>query len=177
MEEKNSLLKWAMTYGLFMGLYWAFKYIFFILSCVYMQFSLVFLFLSMAVPFIAYYFTKKYRDQGLGGSISFYHAWRFGIMLYFFAALIVAVVHFIIYRFILSPEEFFSKLYEQAILRLQEMHLDSGTVESMQKLPVLTATQMVVQSVFNNIFWGIVFSVPVAWIVSRTGKTLPGYAR
>ena len=31
----------------------------------------------LTVPFIAYYLTKRYK-QDIGGKISFFHAWRFG---------------------------------------------------------------------------------------------------
>ena len=84
-ENKGLLLKCAMSYGLAMGIYWVIKYLFLIFG--YSIPSLIFIYegLSLAVPFIAYYLTKRYR-QDIGGSISFFHAWRFGIMLYFFAA-------------------------------------------------------------------------------------------
>ncbi|CCX76747.1 putative uncharacterized protein [Parabacteroides johnsonii CAG:246] len=80
-ENKGLLLKCAMSYGLAMGIYWVIKYLFLIFG--YSIPSLIFIYegLSLAVPFIAYYLTKRYR-QDIGGSISFFHAWRFGIMLY-----------------------------------------------------------------------------------------------
>ena len=96
-ENKGLLLKCAMSYGLAMGIYWVIKYLFLIFG--YSIPSLIFIYegLSLAVPFIAYYLTKRYR-QDIGGSISFFHAWRFGIMLYFFAALIVSIEHFIFFQ-------------------------------------------------------------------------------
>ena len=101
-ENKGLLLKCAMSYGLAMGIYWVIKYLFLIFG--YSIPSLIFIYegLSLAVPFIAYYLTKRYR-QDIGGSISFFHAWRFGIMLYFFAALIVSIEHFIFFQFIAPP--------------------------------------------------------------------------
>lgn len=169
MEEKNSLLKWAATYGLIMGIYWAVKFVFLVLGITRAPFGLVYLLLTVAVPFIAYYFTKKYRDCGLGGEISFYHAWRFGIMLYTFAALIAAVAHFVFFRYI-SPD-FFSQVYAQAIQAMQESQMDPAMVESMKKLPIPSPIQFTVQNIFNNIFLGIIFSVPVAWLVSRHNST------
>ena len=78
-ENKGLLLKCAMSYGLAMGIYWVIKYLFLIFG--YSIPSLIFIYegLSLAVPLIAYYLTKRYR-QDIGGSISFFHAWRFGIM-------------------------------------------------------------------------------------------------
>ena len=62
-ENKNLLLKGAMTYGLAMGIYWVVKYIFFIFSVSVPSLSLVYWLLTLAVPFIAYYMTKRYRDR------------------------------------------------------------------------------------------------------------------
>ena len=171
MEEKNSLLKWAATYGLILGLYWVFKFVFFVLGINSPLFSIIYYLLTLAVPFIAYYFTKKYRDYGLNGEISFFHAWRFGIMLYTFAALIVSVAQFIFFRYIASPD-FFPQLYAQTIQLLQNSNMDSAVVESIKKFPVLSPIQFTVQNIFNNIFWGIIFSIPVAWIVSRHKNTV-----
>ena len=86
-ENKGLLLKSTMSYGLIMGIFWVIKYLFFIFG--YSTPSLIFIYwcLSFAVPFIAYYMTKRYKYE-IGGHISFFHAWRFGTMLYFFAALI-----------------------------------------------------------------------------------------
>ena len=58
-ENKNLLLKGAMTYGLAMGIYWVVKYIFFIFSVSVPSLSLVYWLLTLAVPFIAYYMTKR----------------------------------------------------------------------------------------------------------------------
>lgn len=102
-ENKNLLLKGAMTYGLAMGIYWVVKYIFFIFSVSVPSLSLVYWLLTLAVPFIAYYMTKRYRHD-IGGRISFFHAWRFGTMLYFFAALIVSLEYFVFYQFIAPPD-------------------------------------------------------------------------
>ncbi len=166
MNEKNSLLKWAMTYGLGLGIYWAIKYVFFILGVSYPMFNIVYWILTLAVPFIAYYFTKKYKDEALGGQISFFHAWRYGTMLYFFAALIVSLVHFIFYQYIASPD-FIANAYDQTINLLKQSQINTSMMESLSKMPVPSPIQMAIQGIFNNIFYGIVLSIPVAFIVSK----------
>lgn len=166
MEERSSLLKWAMTYGLILGIYWGIKYIFFILGVSYPMFNIVYWLLTLAVPFIAYYFTKKYKNEGLNGSISFFHAWRYGIMLYFFAALIVSLVHFVFYQYIASPD-FIAQAYNQTINMLKETQMNTSMLESLSKMTVPSPIQMAIQGIFNNIFYGIILSIPVALIVSR----------
>ena len=58
-ENKGLLLKCAMSYGLAMGIYWVIKYLFLIFG--YSIPSLIFIYegLSLAVPLIAYYLTKR----------------------------------------------------------------------------------------------------------------------
>ena len=62
-ENKGLLLKCAMSYGLAMGIYWVIKYLFLIFG--YSIPSLIFIYegLSLAVPLIAYYLTKRYRQD------------------------------------------------------------------------------------------------------------------
>lgn len=166
MNEKNSLLKWAMTYGLGLGIYWAIKYVFFIFGVRHPVFNIIYWILTLGVPFIAYYFTKQYKEEALGGEISFFHAWRYGTMLYFFAALIVSLVHFVFYQYIASPD-FISQVYSQTIDLLKQSHIDTSMMETLSKIPVPSPIQMAIQGIFNNIFYGIVLSVPVAFIVSK----------
>ena len=163
-ENKGLLLKCAMSYGLTMGIYWVIKYLFLIFG--YSIPSLIFIYegLSLAVPFIAYYLTKRYR-QDIGGSISFFHAWRFGIMLYFFAALIVSVEHFIFYQFI-APSDFISNTMTQAITALRSANFNNEMIDAIKQTNI-TPIHMAIQGIFNNIFYGIILSIPVAALVCR----------
>lgn len=164
-ENKGLLLKCAMSYGLAMGIYWVIKYLFLIFG--YSIPSLIFIYESLAVPFIAYYLTKRYR-QDIGGSISFFHAWRFGIMLYFFAALIVSIEHFIFFQFI-APPDFLSNTITQAIVALKNAGFNSEVIETISRTN-FTPIHMAIQQIFNNIFYGIILSIPVAALVCR-GRT------
>lgn len=165
-ENKGLLLKCAMSYGLAMGIYWVIKYLFLIFG--YSIPSLIFIYegLSLAVPFIAYYLTKRYR-QDIGGSISFFHG-RFGIMLYFFAALIVSIEHFIFFQFI-APPDFLSNTITQAIVALKNAGFNSEVIETISRTN-FTPIHMAIQQIFNNIFYGIILSIPVAALVCR-GRT------
>ena len=169
-ENKGLLLKCAMSYGLAMGIYWVIKYLFLIFG--YSIPSLIFIYegLSLAVPFIAYYLTKRYR-QDIGGSISFFHAWRFGIMLYFFAALIVSIEHFIFFQFI-APPDFLNNTMTQAIVALKNADFNSEEIEAISRTN-FTPIHMAIQGIFNNIFYGIILSIPVAALVCRKQTASP----
>lgn len=166
-ENKGLLLKCAMSYGLAMGIYWVIKYLFLIFGYSIPALIYIYEVLSIAVPFIAYYLTKRYR-QDIGGSISFFHAWRFGIMLYFFAALIVSIEHFIFFQFI-APPDFLSNTMTQAIIALKNANFNSEVIEAIKQTN-FTPIHLAIQQIFNNIFYGIILSIPVAALVCR-GRT------
>ena len=163
-ENKGLLLKCAMSYGLAMGIYWVIKYLFLIFG--YSIPSLIFIYegLSLAVPLIAYYLTKRYR-QDIGGSISF------GIMLYFFAALIVSIEHFIFFQFI-APPDFLNNTMTQAIVALKNADFNSEVIEAISRTN-FTPIHMAIQGIFNNIFYGIILSIPVAALVCRKQTASP----
>ena len=163
-EKKDLLIKSAMSYGLGMGIFWIIKYLFLVFG--YSTPSLIFIYqiLCFAVPVIAYQMTKHYR-QTIGGSISFSHAWRFGLMLYFFAALIVSVEHYVFYQYI-APPDFLNNMINQAVTALKEANMNNEVINSINQTN-FTPIHMTIQGIFNNIFYGIILSIPVAALVSR----------
>lgn len=167
-ENKGLLLKSAMTYGLAMGVFWVIKYLFFIFSNTVPSLNVVYLGLTFVVPFIAYYLTKRYK-QDIGGQISFFHAWRFGTMLYFFAALIVALEHFVFFQFI-APADFMTKSITQMTEILQDSQVSTEVVEAIGRTN-FSPIHMAIQGIFNNIFYGIILSIPVAAIMCRNNET------
>lgn len=167
-ENKGLLIKCAMTYGLAMGIFWVIKYLFLIFSSTIPSLNLIYLALTVLVPFIAYYLTKRYR-QDVGGRISFFHAWRFGTMLYFFAALIVALEHFVFFQFI-APPDFLANSVNQVVEVLKESQVSTEVIETVGRTN-FTPIHMAIQGIFNNIFYGIILSIPVAAIVCRNNET------
>lgn len=157
-----------MTYGLAMGIFWVIKYLFLIFSSTIPSLNLIYLALTVLVPFIAYYLTKRYR-QDVGGRISFFHAWRFGTMLYFFAALIVALEHFVFFQFI-APPDFLANSVNQVVEVLKESQVSTEVIETVGRTN-FTPIHMAIQGIFNNIFYGIILSIPVAAIVCRNNET------
>lgn len=95
-ENRNYLQKYAMHFGTYMGAYWILKFILFPLGFTIPFLSLLFMGLTIGVPFIGYHYVKMYRNKICGGAISFAHACLFTLFMYMFASLLVAVAHYII---------------------------------------------------------------------------------
>lgn len=163
-ENRSILLKSAMSYGVPFGLFWCFKYIFFILGVTSNLFSIIYITLTLFVPFLALFFTWRYK-MDIGGKIGFRHAWSFGILLYFFAALIVALLHYIFYRY-MAPPEYLANSAQQAIEMLKSAHADTAMIEAVENMKI-TPIHTTIQGILNNVFYGIIFSVPVAYLAKR----------
>lgn len=167
-ENKSILLTSAMSFGFGMGCYWVFKYLFFMFSLQMPLLSSLYWGMTIMVPYIAYRFTKRYREQ-LGGQIGFFHAWQFGILLYFFAALIVSLAHYGFYRYI-APDDFLTNSISEAVNLLQNSQIDNQLIQSLQEVRI-TPIQMAIQGIFNNLFYGIIFSIPVAALLCRNNTS------
>ena len=115
-EKRINLQQYAMQFGTYMGIYWAAKFILFPIGLSNPILLLLFGALTVAVPFIGYHYARTFREKICGGSIGFVQAWIFLIFMYLFAALLVAVAHFIYFRFIDHGHvmDAYSALLEQA---------------------------------------------------------------
>lgn len=107
------MLKYAMNYGLILGAFWVFKYLFFIAgislreTSSYLADTLMYLCLYL-LPVItltlSYVLVKRFRDNVLGGTINYIQCILFGMLLFFFAALIEAVAIYIHFKFIVDHQ-------------------------------------------------------------------------
>ena len=157
--------------GVFLGLFWVVKYIFMILGGSNQLFGLIYIILTLLVPFIAYRCTLIYRSYNDAQNFSFYHAWQFGLLLYAFAALIVAPLHFYYYKNIATPEVL-SAAVNQTVNMLEEMKVSSEWIEKIKSVGIPTPIQMAFQGIANNITIGAILSVPVALLTRRKKKTI-----
>ena len=154
----------AMSYGFSLGIFWIVKYIFYMFSMRFSYLVVIYWGMSLVVPYLAYLLTKRYRED-LGGVISFSQAWRFGVLIYLFAAMLVSIMHYVFYRFV-APPDFLSSAVEQTIASLKQMQVDSKVISSIESMK-FSPIHMALQGILNNIFYGIILSLPVAALVCR----------
>ncbi|MDH6306575.1 hypothetical protein M2459_003300 [Parabacteroides sp. PF5-5] len=169
MEENKDLLKSAMSYGLLLGIFWVIKYVFFILGITMPFMQIIYWVLTPLTVVLALLFTSLYKYQ-LGGKISFFHAWQYGILLYFFAGLIVSLLHYVFYRYI-APPDLLSSSMEQMVEMMRKMDLNEQMKETIEQMATPTPIQMTIQGIFTNVFYGIILSIPVAALLCRNNFT------
>lgn len=112
-EKGKLMIKYAMSYGLILGAFWVFKYMFFITGVslkgtdIYIAdtFMYLCLYLLPVITFtLSYVLVKRFRDNVLGGVINYIQCILFGTLLFFFAALIEGVLIYIHFKFIADPQ-------------------------------------------------------------------------
>lgn len=169
-ENRISLQRYAMRFGTYMGVYWIIKFIFLPLGFTNPLLMFGFYGLTFAVPFIAYYFVRSYRDKVCGGEISFLQSWLFLIFMFMFAALLTAVVHFIYFRFIdngfmiNTMETIFSQFpAELQGLEAYKEQMD----ETLKLLRAMTPIELTMQLLSTNFLYCSILSLIIAPFVMK----------
>ncbi len=176
MEEKNnikSLFPCAMSYGMMLGVGLIVKFAFLPLGFRYTLCQLLFLVGTLLVPVALCYIAKLYRDNYLGGKISFMHTYTFGYLTFLFASLVVALAHFVYFEFI--DRGYMYEGYMQQLASLRETAgsdasqialLDSLT-KNLQSISELSSISLTIQLLFQNIFFGAIFSLIPAFLIRK----------
>ncbi len=169
MDERGpGRLKPAMTYGLtiaavLIGLNlvaWLFK----------LDGSLWFQYLNWAVLVgVLYWALKSYRDQHLGGFITYGRAVRSGLLFFFFASLLYGF-YTVLYFAYLDPEAI-----DRGLDAVEELYYARGISEEQIDRMMQMATRMrspgmqVISVVFGTTMLGLILSLLISVLVRRKG--------
>lgn len=179
MEQRQLSTKtYAMHFGAYMGVYWILKFILVPLSFTVPFLQFLFIGLTIGVPFMGYYYLKIYRDKICKGSITFSHAMLFVMLVYFFAAMLVSVAHFLYFQFI--DNGFIVAALTNQMDQVLEINKDAAdydlllsTVTSFKdEAGTLTAAKITLRLFSNNITAGLLLAIPTALIGKRKFKTM-----
>lgn len=178
MEERrfftNNVANLAMTYGTVMGLFWILKFLLipFIFTVPFA--SLLFVILTLSVPFVGYFMARQYRNRYCpDGVVSFIQAWVFTLLLYVYAALLVAVVHYLFFQYFNDGTlvATYNGLLDEMVKASPEL---APTVaeyhKAMEQVTSLSPIELTLQLLLNNIFYGMMFALPTAFLLAFRRK-------
>jgi len=170
-DTRRNLNHYAMLLGTYMGIYWILKFCLVPFAVTNFFAMMLFIGLTICVPFMGYYYTRLYRDKVLGGYINFVHAMLFTCSLYIFASLLTAMAHYIYFEFL--DNGYIINTYTNSLNTLQAENIP-GTEgylqqirEALNLLSSMSAIDLAIQLLSNNIFYGILLSVVTALIVKK----------
>lgn len=175
--KKPTLHECAMRSGTAMGIFWIFNFIVFLLGLRIPFLTLLFVGLSLTVPFIIYRLTKAYRKVHCDDMLSFGQAFLFINSVSFFATMLTAVAHYIYFRYI--DRGFIFEQYHTALNDLKEAMPEANllqTIEQMEQalsqINLLTPIELTFQLISQNLFFGIIMSLFIAPFVMRKAPKL-----
>ena len=167
--QRNNLQQTAMLYGTYMGIFWIIKFALLPLGLVFSPFALLFLLLTCAVPVLVFLMTRSYRKRQCNGEISFFSSLVFSFQIYLFAALLTAIGHYIYFQYLDN-----GFIYTQVLAQLELVKAEPAMQAQMDQIKhamdvfyELTPIQLTMQLLSQNIFYGIVFSLPIALLTMR----------
>lgn len=178
-EYRGYIQRYAMLYGAYLGVFWIVGAIFFPLGLNNPLLFLLFIGFVLCGPIVAFRYVRIYRNLVCGGSISFFHAWLFTVLMYMFAALLSAAAHYIYFRFIdhgyiittysMLMDDFFSQGSMVENIDIYRMQIE----QALDQFSLLTPIEITMQLFSNNVFWGILLAIPTALFVMKKGSANP----
>lgn len=182
-QEPPTMMQCAMNMGAVVGVYYICKFCLFPLSLHSTMAAMLFLGLTLMVPFLIYRLVKLYRDRYLGGNIEFVRALAFALLIMGFGSLLAAAAHYIYFAYI-DGGAMIGAL-ESSIAQLTA--IDLSTLEGVEgnedalaqwvqyielmrttvtQLQAMTPIEMTMGMLSNNISWAIVIALPITLFIS-----------
>ena len=168
-QLRNNLQQTAMLYGTYKGVFWIAKFALFPLGFIFSPFALFFILLTLVVPIIVFIMVRSFRERQCGGILPFFPALAFSFQVYLFAAILTSVAHYIYFQFLDN-----GFIYNQVLTMLEQFNTDQSVNAQTEQLKHvvevlygLTPIQLTMQLLSQNIFYAIIFSLPIALVVMR----------
>lgn len=173
-DKPITLQEHAMRFGTFMGIFWIIKFIFLPLGFSIPFLQLLFVLPTLFVPILGYIYVRKFRNTYCNGELSFFRAFVFTLYMYLFATLLVAVAHYIYFRFL--DHGFLANAYLQQLENVKsaaqgEMATSiDQLIQAFDAISSLTPLQLTFQLIFQNIFYGILLAIPTGLVAMKHKK-------
>ena len=166
--QQSKVYNAAMWHGLILAIYLVSRFFFMVSSADSTILNLLFIFITIGVPFVAYYLGKDFKKK-TDEELTYRNFYTHGFFMFFFASLILAAVEYVYYGFINT--EFITEQYNtllQNIEILKQTMPDASQIEEIvNESPIPTASQMAMQNVWMYSFVGIIISLINAYILNK----------
>lgn len=172
----------AMNYAVLFGLYWIAGLACFVNSFNIAGASFGFMLVIVTVPFLGMFLANRFRKRVCGGLLTFTRGYMFSLLLYFYAALLLAVGVYLYFEF-LDGGSFFNSymayLDSPEVKRLFETggmeQLSGGiSLKDMKNIAEafqdLSAVAIAANILDFSIFSGLIISLPTALLAMRRPK-------
>ena len=178
------MMQCAMNMGAVVGAYYIGKFCLFPLSLHSTLAAMLFLGLTLMVPFLVYRLARLYRDRYCGGKIDFYRAFVCSMLTMGFGSLLAAAAHYIYFAYIdggamIGALE--SSIAQLTAIDLSTLEGVEGSEEALAQwtqyielmrttvtqLQAMTPIELTMGMLSNNVSWSVMLSLPIALFVKN----------
>lgn len=174
-EEYEQIKAFARIDGAIMGVMWIISFACFIAQFYMPLLNMAALIFGIASIIVSAIRLRNFRDNILDGVISYWRAYGYSLLTYFYAALLLAATQYIYFQFIdhgfllnqytamtSSPE--FKSMMTLYGIKADEMKLTMDTIATLRPIDIA------LQFLTTNLFFGIVISWPMAALIKSKYK-------
>ena len=127
--------------------------------------------LMIATPFLVSRRLMKFRDESLGGAISFGRGWGYSVYVFFYASILLALAQYVYFAYIDQGyllSSFTEALSSSEAKQMVEQYGAQQMIqESMEELGQMRPIDYVLNILTVNIFIGAVLGLPIAALIKR----------
>ena len=169
--EYVQLKAFARVDGATLALLWTASFVCYVVGLASPTYTMIALVLMAVTPFFAGRRLRKFRDNDRNGVISLMRGWAFVILMFFYAAILLALVQYVYFAFIdkgYLMASFTQMLSSQESKSMLEQYgLQQAVSESLQQMGEMRPIDYALNVLTVNISLGIVLGLPIAALMQR----------
>lgn len=165
-ENDTSPLKYAMHYGLYLGLFWALKHLVYIASTtVWIHFIYLFYLMNIGTFLMIYIFYIKYINTDVSKVNNKFRGFLFVALLCFFASFLEAAMIYLHFQ-VIDPSYYVSKI-EPSLVKMIESFPYPPEVKSSALALASNSIIYVFSTFLGNTFLGLILGGSMALLVKK----------
>ena len=179
--EYIQLKAFARIDGARLSLLWMASFALYIVGLTSPGYGMAAMILAIVTPFFAGSCLRRFRDNGLEGTISLLRGWAYIVYVFFYGGLLFALAQWA-YLTYLDQGYLMSTIAEmlaapETTTTLRQMGMEENVAESLQMLGQMRPIDLSLNMLTTNILIGIVLGLPIAALMRKPPKWGAGQAQ
>lgn len=170
--EYTQLKAYARQDGFFLALLWTVSFACYILGISNQLLGLLAIMLAVITPFFVASRLRRYRDDGREGIISFRRSYVYTVFVFFYGAILLAVVQFVYFSYLDNGYLLgsFSRILssDEGRQLVQQYGMGKMVDESMAAMASVRPIDYALNMLTVNIVLGFVFALPISLVMQRS---------
>ena len=169
--EYKQLKAYARQDGFFLFLLWAASFASYVYGLTNQMMAMLAIVLAVMTPFFVAGRLRKFRDEGREGIISFRRSYAYTIFVFFYGAVLLAVLQFLYFAYmdhgyVLSS---LSKMLssDEGRMLVQQYGMTQMIDESLSQMAAVRPIDHALNFLTINIILGFIFGIPISLVMQR----------